>query len=108
MDWCRTWPAPENETTSLGHGAEKFPGIEEHIFSNGERLGSLFSRGSRYSTALENLASLYQLQGLFEKAEPLLEESLEIDRRLLGEDHTLYSTTLHNLASLYKELEKYD
>jgi lipopolysaccharide biosynthesis regulator YciM len=55
------------------------------------------------ATNLNDLASLYQAQGLYERAEPLYLRSLDIYERGLGkEDHPNVATSLNNLASLYR------
>eukprot|EP00500_Bicosoecida_sp_ms1_P000161 CAMPEP_0203810148 /NCGR_PEP_ID=MMETSP0115-20131106/2760_1 /ASSEMBLY_ACC=CAM_ASM_000227 /TAXON_ID=33651 /ORGANISM="Bicosoecid sp, Strain ms1" /LENGTH=80 /DNA_ID=CAMNT_0050718931 /DNA_START=1 /DNA_END=239 /DNA_ORIENTATION=- len=64
---------------------------------HGERDHSDVARG------LNNLAGLYEAQGLLDKAEPLYVEALAMERRLHGErDHSDVARGLNNLAVLYK------
>ena len=46
--------------------------------------------------------------GAYDKAEPLHLQALEINRKVLGEDHPDYATSLHNLAFFHAEQEKYE
>jgi len=47
------------------------------------------------------LALLYQAWGDYSKAEPLLRQSLEVRKELVGEKHWTYALSVHNLAVLY-------
>ena len=58
--------------------------------------------------SLNNLAFLYESQGLYGKAEPLYQRALAIDEKLLGADHPNTATSLNNLASLYAFQGLYD
>jgi tetratricopeptide (TPR) repeat protein len=60
------------------------------------------------ATSLNNLAELYKSQGKYEKAEPLYLQALELDIRLLGDNHPDVATSLNNLANLYKSQGKYE
>ena len=53
------------------------------------------------ATSLNNLAFVYESQGRYGEAEPLLQQALEIRRRVLGNDHPNTATSLNNLAGLY-------
>jgi CHAT domain-containing protein len=53
------------------------------------------------ATSLNNLAGLYESQGRYDQAEPLLRQALEMRKRLLGEQHPSVATSLNNLAALY-------
>jgi CHAT domain-containing protein/tetratricopeptide (TPR) repeat protein len=59
-----------------------------------------------YSTNLQNLATLYQLQDKPESARPLLEEALNVDKKIFGTNHPQYLITLRNLAALYQKTGK--
>ncbi len=50
---------------------------------------------------LNNLAKLYQSQGRYEEAEPLLIQALELSQRLLEDNHPDVTLSLNNLAHLY-------
>ena len=65
---------------------------------HGERDHSDVAQG------LNNLAGVYQAQGLLDKAAPLLVEALAMNRRLHGErDHSDVATGLFCLAALLHE-----
>jgi CHAT domain-containing protein len=51
--------------------------------------------------SLNNLASLYQAQGAYPKAEPLYVRALNIRQKALGPMHPLVANSLLNLALLY-------
>ena len=51
-----------------------------------------------YANSLNNLASLYQAQGDYPRAEPLFRQALEIQKKVLGENHPDYAGSLNNLA----------
>ena len=51
---------------------------------------------------LNNLAFLYDMQGLFPKAEPFYREALTIRKEVLGVKHPDYAISLNNLAALYE------
>ena len=59
-------------------------------------------------TTLNNLASMYREQGLYDRAEPLYLRALEIRERALGKDHPSVAMTLNNLAGLYEAQRLYD
>jgi len=52
------------------------------------------------ATALNNLANLQGNLGMLAQAESSLEEALEINRRIYGEEHPNVTTNLNNLATL--------
>ena len=58
--------------------------------------------------SLNNLGSLYDFQGRYEEAEPLLLQALEMRKRILGENHADVATSLNNLAGLYKSQGRYE
>ena len=49
-----------------------------------------------------NLARPYGLQGRYAEAEPVYVEALDIQRRVLGEEHPNTLATMINLAGLYE------
>ena len=53
------------------------------------------------ATSLNNLASLYNDQGDYTKAEPLYKRSLAIREKALGSDHPDVAISLNNLAMFY-------
>jgi len=53
------------------------------------------------ATSLNNLALLYDNQGLYAKAEPLYQRALAIYEKALGPEHPDTATSLNNLAGLY-------
>ena len=58
--------------------------------------------------SLDNLARLYQSQGLSEKAEPLYLRALAIDEKALGPEHPSTGISLNNLADLYQSQGLYE
>src|SRR5206468_1061470 len=60
-----------------------------------------------YATSLNNLAMLYKEMGDYPAAEPIFQQSLEIRRRVLGENHPDYAASLNNLAVLYQDMGNY-
>ncbi|MBV6628246.1 MAG: CHAT domain-containing protein [Rivularia sp. (in: Bacteria)] len=51
--------------------------------------------------SLNNLAELYRIQANYADAQPLLIESIEMRKRLLGENHPDVAQSLNNLAAFY-------
>ena len=56
------------------------------------------------ATSLNNLALLYDSQGRYSEADPLLVQALELRKRLLREEHPHVAASLNNLAYLYSHL----
>jgi len=56
---------------------------------------------------IEFVKSLYQDQGKYGAAEPLLKRTLEISEKALGSAHPDVATNLNNLAGLYETQRKY-
>jgi tetratricopeptide (TPR) repeat protein len=54
------------------------------------------------------LASLYDSQGNYERAEALFLQALKLRQRLLGDNHPDVASSLNNLAKLYYSQGKYD
>lgn len=78
---------------------EQLPGAEHPDY---------VTRLNNYATSLNNLASLYYLQGSYDDAIPLYEKVLDIRVKTLGEDHLLVATSLNNLAGSYCLKSRYD
>jgi CHAT domain-containing protein len=55
-----------------------------------------------YANSCNNLAVLYENQGLYSKAEPLYLEAKDIKEKVLGKLHPNYATSCNNLAKLYR------
>jgi CHAT domain-containing protein/Tfp pilus assembly protein PilF len=65
--------------------------------------GEIYPAGDvNVTTALNNLATLYEAQGQFDKAEPLLVRSLAIRSKELGDDDPGTAGAANNLAELYR------
>jgi tetratricopeptide (TPR) repeat protein len=58
-------------------------------------------------TSLNNLAMIYEKQGRYAEAEPLLTRALAIQEKALGPDHPDVADSLNNLATLYAEQGRY-
>ncbi len=54
------------------------------------------------------LGNVYRNLGLFEQARPLLQEALEVRRRLHGPEHLEVAESLHSLAMLEYDLSEFD
>jgi tetratricopeptide (TPR) repeat protein len=59
------------------------------------------------ATSLSNLAGLYQAQGRYADAEPLLKRALAIQEKALGPDHPDVARSLNNLATLFTAEGRY-
>jgi tetratricopeptide (TPR) repeat protein len=59
------------------------------------------------ATGLDNLAVLYQKQGRYGEAEPLLARALAIRERQLEPEHPNMAQSLNNLAALYQAQGRY-
>ncbi|WP_242589548.1 CHAT domain-containing tetratricopeptide repeat protein [Corallococcus macrosporus] len=53
--------------------------------------------------SLDNLANLYQEQGLYSRAEPLYVRALGLWEETFGKDHPAFADSLNNLALLYRQ-----
>ena len=56
---------------------------------------------------MNNLATLYHGQGQFPKAELLYRKTLEVNRRVRGEEHPNTLSTMNNLAALYQDQNQF-
>ncbi|MCI5139612.1 MAG: tetratricopeptide repeat protein, partial [Candidatus Electrothrix sp. AR1] len=77
-----------------------------------ERLLAIRKEGKRKSIelifVLDRLATLYQYQGDYKKAEPLFQRSLELSEKVKGKEHPEVATMLNNLAGLYDLQGRYE
>lgn len=84
-------------------GALGVLGRHEEAVAHHEEALALVRRwepdGQRYAAMLNNLASYYANIDEHAKAEPLLREAVEIDRRIFGPDHPQLAAVYNNLAS---------
>jgi len=62
----------------------------------------------RLAASLNNLASLYLLQGKYSQAEPIFLRALEIQEKILSPNHPEIAAILNNLGELYNAQGKYD
>jgi hypothetical protein len=53
-------------------------------------------------TSISNLASVYDSQGWYDKAEELYTWVIAVREKVLGADHLDMLQLIHNLASVYK------
>jgi tetratricopeptide (TPR) repeat protein len=60
------------------------------------------------AASLNNLATLYDAQGLFPQAEPLYQRSLAIREKALRPEHLDVAASLGNLAGLYQVQRQYE
>ena len=58
--------------------------------------------------SVNNLAVLYQAQGRYALAEPLLKRALEARTRVLGKEHPSTLISVNNLGFLYQAQGRYD
>jgi tetratricopeptide (TPR) repeat protein len=85
---------------------ETFNLIEPHLkkmitwYENKENI--------EFTGSLNGLALLYDSQGRYNDAEPLLLQSLDIRKRQLGNDHPHVAQSLNNLAQLYYSQGQYN
>lgn len=56
---------------------------------------------------LNDLGSLFRIQGKYKEAETLLQESLQIRQQLLGQDHPATAASLISMAQLYHAQGRY-
>jgi tetratricopeptide (TPR) repeat protein len=56
--------------------------------------------------SLNNLATLYFMQGQYAQAELFYKQSLEVIEKALGPDHPDLATTLENLAELFRKTNR--
>jgi serine/threonine-protein kinase len=52
---------------------------------------------------MDTIGQLYQSMGIYDRAQPLLEEALKIRRQTLGDEHTDVATSLDHLAEVARQ-----
>jgi len=62
----------------------------------------------KVASSLNNLGSLYTLHRQYEKAKKVLYESLQIQKRIYGENHSETAFGHHHLAFLFEEMDNAD
>ena len=67
-----------------------------------------FGGGAVQLMSTNNLANLYWNQGRYDEAEPLYLETLEIRKRVLGDDHPDTLGSMNGLGSLYHRQGRYE
>jgi tetratricopeptide (TPR) repeat protein len=70
-------------------------------------LQTKFQKLEALATSLNNLAVLYDNQGKYSEAEPLLLDALEMRKQLFTGDHPDVASSLNNLALLYHSQGRY-
>ncbi len=75
-----------------------------------EQLGNFFSNLAEQTTyfSLKGIINLLEQQGQFDEAIQLTEQSLDLARKIWGNEHKNVATTLNNLALLYYKQGKYN
>lgn len=64
-------------------------------------------RDQHYAACLNNLANLYTEMGRYSDAESTMLQSLDLTKRLFGENDSTYTSALNNLAGLYQSMGQY-
>ena len=95
--WCCIGLARFFESLSQWEDAERC-----HRRSLEISQAELGDRHPNTATSLNNLATMYYLQGRYTEAEPFCQQALDIRRAELGEHHSDTATSMHDLALLYK------
>ena len=108
-DVCE-FKTPRHYCFILGSGASLPSGIMSGRELTTNWLKELYRRfhPSVTLTSRNNLALLYKAKGDYDKALPLLEQTLTGRERVLGSDHPVTLTSRNNLASLYQAKSNYD
>jgi len=108
-DVCE-FKTPRHYCFILGSGASLPSGIMSGRELTTNWLKELYRRfhPSVTLTSRNNLALLYKAKGDYDKALPLLEQTLTGRERVLGTEHPDTLTSRNNLASLYQSRGDYD
>jgi tetratricopeptide (TPR) repeat protein len=80
---------------------------EIHFLEALKQAESFGQDDARLALSLNNLAAVYHTQGKYTMAEPLYNRSLDIKKRLHGEEHPEVALNVHNLAVLYSARRMY-
>jgi len=99
--------AQQNIATNLMHLGrfEEAIGVVKENLSVIEENQDAVDERHRLS-ALGNLGVAYLQIGRYDEATPILEETLELKRRLMGNRHASTLISMHNLAGLYGQLRQ--
>ncbi len=85
-----------NLTPHIPHITEVATHLSQYL--SDENLITLFTK----------LAWFYQAQGLYQQAEPWLQQCVELTQNRLGLEYSYVAASLNNLASLYESTERYN
>ena len=58
------------------------------------------------AASLNNLSSLYRIQGRYDEAESACKRGLAIREKVLGSIHPDVAESLENLAAIYREIDR--
>lgn len=83
-------------------------GRAESLYQDGIKHAQQNENTNLLLDCLNGLASVYKNTGRYDKATKLLEEVLEMDRKIIGAKHPNYATALNNLAAVYTAQNIYD
>ena len=86
---------------------EEINNAVEHL-ETARRMQASSEQTAQDANRLAWLASLYESQGQYEKAESLYLQVLELRQAQLGQDHPDIATDLDNLAGLYRSQGQYE
>ncbi len=96
------------EVSDPGEARGESVTAREILDRGAERIGSeLTDEPEVQARLLRTLGKVYDALGLYEKAVPLLEQSLARREVLLGADHLEVAESLHDLGDLYRKQARY-
>ena len=96
----RDWDALTQHTAALYRAGQYAQGVV--VAQQALEVAEQENNPEHLAASLNNLAALYDTQGLYAQAEPLFKRSLAIREQALGPDHPDVAASLHNLAALYR------
>ena len=111
--WPASCAAPEtswersNAAGMQAYQQGRYGEAEQHLTAALREAEKFGEQDPRLATSLNNLATLYQYQGNYPEAEPLIQRSLAIWEKALGPEHPDVALSLNNLAGLYKTQGKH-